>query len=106
MENEFDEVMLKRTDADLINILNSPAGNYQPLALNSAQREFECRNLSQEQISVASQVIQQKQQHDETQANGHLGVLAKIVALLFPGILLIVFLLHTKPRDTIAKPKS
>ena len=40
MGNEFDAVMLKRTDADLINILNSPEGDYQPAALESAKREF------------------------------------------------------------------
>jgi hypothetical protein len=38
MENPFNDVMRKRTDADLIKILNGPADDYQPPALEAAKR--------------------------------------------------------------------
>jgi len=106
MGNEFDAVMLKRTDADLINILNSPGGDYQPAAFESAKREFERRNLSSEQITVATQVIEQKQQADANKANEALGIMPKIVALLFPGVLLLVFSLTYKADGYYRKAKE
>ncbi|MCO5935649.1 hypothetical protein NAF17_08855 [Mucilaginibacter sp. RB4R14] len=106
MANEFDAVMLKRTDADLINILNSPAGDYQPAALESAKREFERRSLSQEQITEATQVIEKKHQANLEQANEPLGVLAKMVALLFPGVLLLVFSFTYKAEGYDRKAKE
>jgi hypothetical protein len=106
MGNEFDAVMLKRTNADLINILNSPEGDYQPTALESAKREFERRNLSQEQITVAAQVIEQKQQTNANKANEPLGVIPKIIALLFPGVLLLVFSFTYKADGYYRKAKE
>ncbi|MDB5125969.1 hypothetical protein [Mucilaginibacter sp.] len=106
MGNAFDAVMLKRTDADLINILNSPEGDYQPAALESAKSEFERRNLSQEQITVAAQVIEQKQQADTNKANEPLGIMPKIVALLFPGVLLLIFSLTYKADGYYRKAKE
>lgn len=89
MENEFDNVMQKRSDADLIKILSGPPDDYQPIALNAAKREFERRNLSDIQIATAKQQIIQKQQIDQTRADMPLGTLPKIFAFLFPGILLL-----------------
>jgi hypothetical protein len=106
MGNEFDAVMLKHTDADLINILNSPEGDYQPAALESAKREFERRNLSREQITIASQVIEQKLQANANKANEPLGVIPKIIALLFPGILLLIFSLTYKADGYYRKAKE
>ena len=91
MENEFDGVMRKRTDADLIKILNSPQGDYQPDALEAAQREFERRSLSEAQITTANQEIVQEQEFDEIKANTPLDTSAKILAFIFPGIILLIF---------------
>ena len=91
MENEFDEVMRKRTDADLIKILNGPPDDYQPVALEAAKNEFERRNLSEAQISTAEQEIFQEQAIDETRANAPLSIFPKVFAFIFPGILLLMF---------------
>jgi hypothetical protein len=48
MNNEFEEVMSKRTDAELLAVLNSSPGDYQPLALDAAKTELKKRNLSNE----------------------------------------------------------
>lgn len=91
MENEFDNVMRKRTDTDLIKILNGPSENYQPAALEAAQREFERRSLSETQVITAQQEIIQEQEVDEVKANTPLGTSAKVLAFIFPGIILFMF---------------
>jgi hypothetical protein len=91
MENEFDDVMRKRTDADLIKILNGPPEDYQPAALEAAKREFERRNLSEAQVTVATQEIIQEQEVDEAKANTPLTTFPKIFAFILPGILLLMF---------------
>jgi hypothetical protein len=90
MENEFDEVMRKRADADLIKIVNGPQDDYQPAALDAAKREFERRNLSEEQITIVKQEIKQEQEIDEAKANTPLGVIPKIIAFILPGIILLM----------------
>jgi hypothetical protein len=90
MENEFDEVMRKRADADLIKIVNGPQDDYQPAALDAAKREFERRNLSEEQITIVKQEIKQEQEIDEAKANTPLGVILKIIAFILPGIILLM----------------
>jgi len=91
MENEFDDVMRRRTDADLIKILTGPPDDYQPVALEAAKREFERRNLSEVQITTAEQEIIQEQEIDEAKANIPLGIFFKIIAFIFPGIILLMF---------------
>jgi len=90
MENEFDEVMRKRTDADLIKIVNGPLDDYQPAALEAAKREFEKRNLSEAEIISVKQEILQQKEIDETKANTPLGAGLKIIAFIFPGIPLLL----------------
>ena len=84
MENEFDEVMRKRTDADLIKILDSAPDDYQPAALEAAKREFDRRNLSGEQIAAVNQEIAQKEAVVEAIANEPLSTYMKILIFIFP----------------------
>jgi hypothetical protein len=90
MENEFDEVMRKRTDADLVKIVNGPADDYQPAALEAAKREFEKRNLTETEIISVKQEILQQHEIDEKKANTPLGAGLKVLAFVFPGILLLM----------------
>ena len=91
MENEFDEVMRKRSDADLVKIINGPPDDYQPVALEAAKREFDRRSLSETQIAAVKEEIVHEQEVDEAKANVPLGVAAKILAFIFPGIILLMF---------------
>lgn len=90
MNNEFDTVMRKRTDADLIKILNGASDDYQPAALAAARAEFERRNLSEIQIATAHNEIIQERELDEVKANTPLGISAKTLAFIFPGITLLI----------------
>src|ERR1041385_6325161 len=91
MKNEFDDVMSQRTDAELIQILNGPPDNYQPEAIAAARRAFESRSLSDEKISAANQEIEQQKLRDDIRANEPLSIFLKIIAFIFPGILLLMF---------------
>ncbi|GAA4105016.1 hypothetical protein [Mucilaginibacter panaciglaebae] len=103
MSNQFEAVMAKRTDAELLSVINSPVGDYQPLAVEAAKREFEKRNLSNDQISAAKTEIKQKEQNLETKANEPLNIVAKIFAFLFPGFLMLLFAVTYKADGYIRK---
>jgi hypothetical protein len=91
MNNGFEDVMSKRTDAELLQIINSSPGDYQPLALEATNIEFKKRNLSDEQVSLAKDVIKQKQEIDNTKSNEPLGLVSKVFALALPGLLMLLF---------------
>jgi len=85
MENKFAEAMSKRTNVELINILNSPDGDYVPEAMEAARAEFDKRKLSKQQLVVAAQEIEEKKQLDETKANEPLSSNRKWLAIVLPG---------------------
>ena len=91
MTNNFDEVMSKRTDSELLKIVSSPEGDYQQLALEAAKRELATRNLSTEQVSIAKQEIEVEQKVKAEKANVPLGIGWKILTLIFPGVLQLFF---------------
>ncbi len=91
MENQFDDVMRKRTDADLIKIINGPPDDYQPNALEAAKREYERRDLSDEQVTIVNQEITREKAIDDAKANTPLDTTPKILAFMFPGIILFMF---------------
>ncbi len=90
MTNVFDDVMAQRSNAELIAILNSPEGDYQPAALEAAKRVFDGRNLSFSQLETARNQISDAREKDEAKANEPLSVLPKILAFIFPGVYLIL----------------
>ena len=89
MSNEFAEVMSKRSDADLLYIVDGPPEDYQPAALEAAKRELERRNLPAEQINLLTQTNQQKALLAQQKATAPLRTIWKIVAFFLPGILYI-----------------
>jgi len=46
MSTDFSAVMSERTDKQLAQILTTERGNYQPVAVDAAQAEFDKRNLN------------------------------------------------------------
>ena len=53
MKNQFADAMSKRTDADLIKIVNSQ-GDYQPEAVKTAEEEIKKREFTREKLSKYS----------------------------------------------------
>ena len=87
MNNEFEEVMSKRTDAELLAVLKSSPDDYQPLALDAAKTELKKRNLSNEQIQSAESVIKHKQDLEEAKLNEPLSTTGKVLAFIFPNVI-------------------
>ena len=90
MDSEYDSVMAKRTDAELLQIVQGPPDDYQPAALEAAKREFGKRNLSKQQVDEISEQIEQKSRIEDAKANEPLPVILKILAFIFPGIIQII----------------
>ena len=91
MNNEFEKVMLRRSDADLLEIINSPAGDYQDAAVEAAKREIDRRNLSANQVANAIQEIDQIKHNNKIKANLPLGIGWKIFTAMVPGIIQLMF---------------
>ena len=86
MDNEFSDVMSKRTDAELLEVINSSSGDYVPLAFEAANIELKKRHLSNEQIALAKDEIKQKQDLEEARNNEPLSTVDKVLAIIFPRI--------------------
>jgi uncharacterized membrane protein YcjF (UPF0283 family) len=91
MKNEFEDVMAKRTNAQLIAVINSPIGDYKPEAVEAAKAEYENRGLSEEQIVSANKEIEEKQESDDFKANQPLSSNRRFFAAIFPGLILFAF---------------
>lgn len=91
MSNEFDAVMLKQTDADLIRIISSLPGDFRPAAVEAASREINRRNLSEVLIIAIKQEIEHKQKLDGFKAQQPLATGWKILTCIFPGIIQLMF---------------
>ena len=91
MANKFTGIMSKRTDAELIKIVNEQRNDYQPEALEAAEQELQMRNLSSEQVQEAVQENETKKQIETEKANVKLGSGWKILSIIFPGIIQVIF---------------
>lgn len=91
MANRFDEVMSKKSDAELLKIVTGSLDDYQPDGLEAARREFEKRNLSADRLETVKQEIEQKQKLKIDKANQPLGPAWKVLTFIFPGLIQIIF---------------
>ena len=73
MDNKFVEIMAKRSDAELIQIITISREDYLPEALLAAEREFKKRKLTVNQIESAMQELTNQQQPIEENANAPIG---------------------------------
>ena len=86
MDDKVAEIMSKRSDAELIEIVTKTRNDYQQEALDAAEKELENRNLTVEQVESAKQKIEIKQQLIEENANVSLGIGWKLLTFFLPGI--------------------
>ena len=90
MSNDFDEVMKKRSDRELIEIITKYKNDYQPDAILSAEKEIKRRNLTFDQIENAKQEIKDKDKEIEDKAIVPLSAHWKVFTFIFPGIINII----------------
>lgn len=94
--NDFTKVMSERSDEQLIEIVTRQRNDYQPQALEAAEKELERRNLSTEILRGADQRIAQKNEAVAEKANKPLGPVPKALAFLFPGFIFFLAMLLFK----------
>lgn len=77
--NQFSNYYKSISNAELLNILNHP-GDYQPLAIEAAKKEFSDRQLSEKDIKDARQLLIDKQLQKQKQKEKIKAVENKIIA--------------------------
>jgi len=65
MENEFKEVMSKRSDEELINIITEERGGYNLIAIEAAEFEIKKRNIDSNQFSEIKEKLTSKKKEKE-----------------------------------------
>jgi hypothetical protein len=89
MSTSFTELMSQKSDEQLLKIVARP-GDYQPEALEAAQREISKRNLSTDRVDVAKKAVIQEEEILIAKANVPLEGGYKALTFLFPGIVLLM----------------
>jgi len=83
MGNNFKEVMKKRSDSELLEIVTKLKNDYQPEALDAAREEINNRNLSQEQIDLAENEIKEKEKAEKDRKDEPLETGQRILFFIF-----------------------
>lgn len=105
MKNSFEAVMAKRSDTELMKIINGPVDDYQPQAIEAAKKEFEKRNLTTEQYRNAFIKLEQDNKLLKEKTKQPLDKIWKILTFIFPGLFQIIFsgILISNGYETKAK---
>ena len=83
MEKDFFEVMKKKSDGELLEIVTKHKDDYQPEAIIAAENELTSRNLSSTQLEQAESEIEEKEKISIEKENEDLSIGQKILFLLF-----------------------
>jgi beta-lactamase regulating signal transducer with metallopeptidase domain len=83
MDNNFIEVMEKRSDSELLEIVTKLRNDYQPEAIEAAELVIKNRNLSADQIEQAKQEIKEKEIAITEKENEPLNTGQKILFFMF-----------------------
>ena len=95
MENEFAIKMKNRSDEELLEIVTRFKNDYQPDAVKAAEEELNNRGLSKERLVEVQEKVNIKVEEDESISNKPLGIIQKILFLIF-SIGLIPMLIASK----------
>ena len=85
MSNQYEAVMLKKNNEQLLKIINSPEGDYHAEAIAAAKAALDGRQLSEAYIKGASQAINTEQEIVDEKANEPTSTLWKVLCFLLPG---------------------
>ena len=83
MENKFKEVMTKRSDSELLEIVTKHRNDYQKEAVEAAESEIKNRNLSEDQIDKAKEDILTKEKNQKGKEIEPLQTGQKILFFIF-----------------------
>jgi hypothetical protein len=91
MENKFAEAMVKRTYAELHEIVGKLRNEYEPEAVAAAEAEVARRNLTGEKIEPKENIFRTQKKLIADKANAPLQIYWKIITFLLPGLLILLF---------------
>ena len=83
MGNDFTEVMNKKSDSELLEIVTKLKDDYQPEAVEAANEEIKNRNLSDEKIKHAEKEIIEKKTKQKDKENEPLETVQRIMFFIF-----------------------
>ncbi len=89
--NKFAEIMAKRTYAELHEIVVKLRNEYEPEAVAAAEAEVARRNSAGEKIESKENIFRTIKKSIEDKANAPLQIYWKIITLLLPGLLILLF---------------
>jgi hypothetical protein len=90
MENEFSEVMSKRTDEELIKIVTIDKEGYQPLAVVAAEEEIKKRGIDSQKIEEQKVILTSKDEQQKTIDSKTVGSLTRLVHFIVDTIAFLV----------------
>ena len=85
MTSNFEDIMSKRTDAEIIKILTEDVSDYQPAAIEAAKKEFEKRKLSADVVETVKKSLEQENEVKKVKASEPLSFVWKFLTFIFPG---------------------
>jgi hypothetical protein len=91
MNNNFNEVMSRKSDSQLTAILTSEREQFQPDALAAAEHELKKRNLTVENVKTLTIENAIKSQEEIERAEEPLEPLWKVLAFFIPGLIPLIF---------------
>ena len=83
MGKDFTEVMNKKSDSELLEIVTKLKDDYQPEAVEAAEEEIKNRNLSEEKIEEAENEIIEKEIKIKDKENEPLETIQRIIFFMF-----------------------
>lgn len=83
MENQFTEIMSKKSDRELLEMVTKLKDSFQPEAINAAKVEIETRDISEEKIKELEKEIEEKERIDLENQNEPLETVQRILFFVF-----------------------
>lgn len=91
MENNFTKIMSSRTDEELIKIVTVDSGKYQELAVETAKKEIELRNIDETKFKTVSEKVEVQKQKLENVENNSVSSLIRFVNFVIDFIVIFIF---------------
>ena len=98
MENDFTKIMSSRSDEDLIKIVTIDSGKYQELAVETAKKEIELRNIDTTKFNAVTEKVEIEKQTLERVENNSVNSLVRFVNFLVDFIVIFIFYLMIIPN--------
>jgi hypothetical protein len=87
MDINFNDAMVKKTDAELLNIVFGPEDEFVSEGLEAAKTEFAKRNISNDEIEKYKKYFEQEKHIKLKKSNEPLEDIWKILTFIFPGMI-------------------